>query len=201
MTKRSFKRGLVRGWTNINGSSHNSSYCKYYQGSSILLERPWILIHTWVDVYFNVERTKSFVQGKSLSTPWFRVKALTDLTLLTSSKEEKENSKKPFPKEVTPHFYIEDHSSNCLSFKLTTINGVGHFVQTTLPCRWCLHAYIQRLYSSSRMLMTSLLPFRQGISNWLCGMLQMLFETIDANVFRCCEVVFLSPDLCFWIGL
>jgi len=47
---------------------------------------------------------KLVVQAKSLRTPGFRFHKGMDLTLLTSSKQEKEISKKPFPKEENPTY-------------------------------------------------------------------------------------------------
>jgi hypothetical protein len=56
-----------------------------------------------------------------------------DLTLLTSSKEEKMNSKKPLPSEIIPHFERPFHMIDNLSFKATTESGEEPFGHMILP--------------------------------------------------------------------
>jgi hypothetical protein len=63
-----------------------------------------------------------------------------DLTLLTSSKDEKVNSKKPLPSEMTPHLYRSFQIRDSFAFKATTDNGVEPFGQRILPWRLCFHA-------------------------------------------------------------
>lgn len=126
-------------------------------------DKPWILIHTWVDGCLRVKETKFFNHWNNLRTLWNNVQAFTNLTHWTTSKEEKANSKNPFPNEVTPYFPIDGHNSNSLFFKFTTVSDVDPFDQTTLPWKWCLKASTLRLYSSSEIVMASLSLFRQGI--------------------------------------
>jgi hypothetical protein len=56
-----------------------------------------------------------------------------DLTLLTSSKVEKVNSKKPLPSEMTPHFEKPFQIKESLAFNATTDNGVEPFGHMILP--------------------------------------------------------------------
>lgn len=109
--------------------------------------------------------------------PWGRLQALTDLTLWTSSKEEKTNSKKPFPREATPHFPIEGQRVKSLALRLATVKGVEPLDRTILPWRWCLQASTPSLYSSSGMVIASLSPFTEAWGNWLIGMSHTLSET------------------------
>lgn len=123
---------------------------------------PWILIQIWVVICFNMDDTNSLDHVNIFSTPWFRFQALLDLTLWTSFKEEKENSKKTFPIDVTHHLPIKDHNFNILSLKLTIVRGVKTLEQKILPLRLCKQASTPSLYFSSGIGMTNLSPFMHG---------------------------------------
>jgi hypothetical protein len=73
------------------------------------------------------------VQAKSLSKPGFRFHEGADLTLLTSSREEKVNSKKPLPSEITPHLDKSFQTWDNFVFKATTDRGVEPFGHKILP--------------------------------------------------------------------
>lgn len=98
-----------------------------------------------------VDGTKYFVQGNNFRFPEFKFYQLIDLADLTSLRLEKENSKKPFSSEVTPHFPMEVQKLSKLGSKITTVRGVDSFGQTILPCKLCLHAPRPSKYGCQRV--------------------------------------------------
>lgn len=158
-------------------------------------DSPCILIQTWAHVCFIVEGTKSLVHGNSFRTPWGMLQAPTNLTLWTSSREEKANSKSPFPRHVMPYFPIDGHNSISLPHKIVTDSRVDPFTQMILLWRWCLQASTTSLYTSSGMKMANLSPLRQGVRNWLVGMSHTLCDTTAAKYFAWfCALIFLLKD-------
>lgn len=117
-----------------------------------------ILNQTWAEVYLTLVGMKSLVQRNNFKTHGFLFQELVSLTLQTSSKLKKENSKKSFPREMIPHFAMESLSHDSLQHKLKTIRGEETLDHKIILWRLCLQESIPKRYSSSGIEMTNLSP-------------------------------------------
>lgn len=105
-----------------------------------------------------------------------------DLTLVSISRQENENSKKLLPNKVMVYLPMEVQSFDNLAYDLTTVRGLEPLSHMILPCRLCLQVFKQSWYSSSRMEMAILSTLTHIIGIWLNGMLQTLFNTRANNL-------------------
>ena len=143
-------------------------------------------IQTCTDVWFWFLGLKSLVQVKSFKIQGLIFQVPTCLTLLKSSMDEKDNSKKPLPIDVIPHLPIDFQIPVSLTLKSSTLIGEEPFGRMILPWRLCLHAANPASYSSSGISIVKWSPFKQGLGSRLTGMSQMLL-TACAKVF-CWEI-------------
>lgn len=149
---------------------------------------PWICIHTWAELCLIVVGTKFIAQENNFISLGSKFQVLAERTCLTSPRLEKENSKKPLPREVIPHFLMEFHSIASLEWSKTTMRRLGPLGQMIHPWRLSLEAFNHNWYSSYGVVIDKLSPFTHGFGSWINGKLHTLMTASlkDFVMVFCC---------------